>query len=402
MKRFRLILGGLLGLFLVAAPVASLNVMAQDDAYMTPSQAKVQRAKAVEERKQRLQRLEEKRKKEEAIRKAAEEQYANKVNDWYNRRDMKVTIEEMEDNLDALDGKSLQADRSRAKGGKYSKRLRRFGKDRDDVIVLNNVERVYVVDDYDYDPWSGTYYGRDWGNNINIIISDRGSYGWGYPYYSPWYASYYYSPWTSWSYPWYDSWYSPWYDPWYSPRYYGWGYRPYYRGWGFNSPWGGFYSYSGYYPGSYYDSYWNGYYDGRYDGRYDGGYYRHYDKRNYNTYGRSSGGYYDRSMANSEYGRALGSGINSRNAETRAGGYYNRGSNSSGSYNHRSGSTSRSDSTSRSWDRNSSQSSSWGNSGSWGSGSSTSTRSSGSSSGSSSRSSGSSNSRSSGSSGRTR
>lgn len=103
MKRFDWIVGGLLGLFLTASPLVP-NAAAQDDGYITPSKAREMRAKAVQERKAAEKRLAEKRAAQEAEQRKAEQDYQDKMTDWYNRRDMKVTIEEMEQNLDEIDG----------------------------------------------------------------------------------------------------------------------------------------------------------------------------------------------------------------------------------------------------------------------------------------------------------
>lgn len=282
----------------VLAVLGSLNVQAQDDAYMTPSRAREWRQKE-EARiaKAKAERAERERKWQEENQKYQQQQDA--VSDWYNRRDMNVTTEDMEENLENLDGKST------LRGGKYSQRLKRFGGD-SDVIVLQNVDRVYVLNDMDYDPWTGSYYGRDWNNGVNISIS-MNPFGFGYgSYYNNWYDSYwgfgypyygyrgyrYYSPWYS---GWYDPWYSGWYDPWYY------------------SGWGGYYAYRPWRYGYYGAGYWDGYYDGAYSSRYH---------RNYNTYGRSSGSYYDRTARGADYGRALGQGSSTYTRSNN--GYYDR------------------------------------------------------------------------------
>lgn len=336
-KRLNLIAGGLLGLLMVSPQIAP-DAMAQDDAYLTPSRAKTLQAKEKAEREARIKILEERKAAEEAKRQRARVEYENDVNDWYNRRDMELTEDEMEENLDRLDGVDRQPSLS-GKGGKYSQRLRRFSGDNANVIVLHNVDRIYVVDDYDYDPWSNSYYGRDWDNGVNITINYGSPWSWGYPYYGRWMYPYdyrFYSPWVAWSYPWYDGWYRPWYsDPWYyGPNYYSWGYRPW-------RP----YHYGGYYGGywsGYHNSYWNGYHDGRVD-------------RYYNTpkssAGRSSGRYYNRSSHNAIYGRALGN----SNRTNQNYGTYNRATrtftgqgNNDNNRRYNTGSTNR---TSR-WDRN--------------------------------------------------
>lgn len=338
MKRFDLIARGLLMLF-IASPMISIGANAQDDAYLTPSRAKELRKKEAAEQAALRKRMEEKRAAEMARREKARAEYQEDVKDWYNRRDMKVTIEEMEQNLDQLDGRT---DARTAKGGKYSNRLRRFDRPNGDRIVLNNVSQVYMLDDYDYyDPWTNSYYGRDWDNGVNIIIN-QGSpwrYGWDYGYGrlgNPYYYGYYgyYTPWDSY-----------WYDPWYygGSRYY----------WGFGRPWGGYYAGWGGYYGGYYDwyyggyanSYWNGYSDGRSDSRRD---------RYYNTprssYGRSTGSYYDRASHNAIYGRALGN--SSRTVEGSS--YYDRSTRSFSNYENanRSYRSNGNNRTSR-WDRNS-------------------------------------------------
>lgn len=307
-KIFRSILFLGLGLMIAAPEVA----FAQDDAYMTPSRAKELREKLAKERaeadkKRAAERAKREQRKieEQKAREKRSAQYAEDVDDWYNRRQMKVTVEEMERNLDELEGRPTRErdrdsyrdydddDRRTYRGGKYSQRLRRFSDD-SDVIVLENVDRVYVLNDMDYNPWTNSYYGRDWHNGVNISIN-VGPY---YPYYSSrwWRPSY---SWGRWYDPWYyDPWYyDPWYyDPWYRsswhwgyhyPRYYGWG-------WGYTSPW----------RGSYYSGYWNGYHDAYYGS----GYYVpvYGTRRTYSSHGRSAGTYYDRSAHNEIYGRALG------------------------------------------------------------------------------------------------
>lgn len=269
------ILAGTMSALLMAGGVAT----AQDDAYMTPSKAKVIRQKQQKERSERIAKLEAQRQRQKAeYEKMQSEQ--EKVSDWYNRRDMKVTIEEMEDNLDELEGTATR----RAKGGKYSQRLRRFGNN-SDAIVLNNVDRVYIVDDLDYDPWTNSYYGRDWNSGVNININT-------YPYYGPRYgAAWRYNRWYD---PWYyGGWYDPWYyGGWYDPWYYSRWYDPWYYGgrWGFSYTWG--------YPSyGYSHGYWHGYHDGSY-------YAPTRQSRRYNSYGRASGRYREGNYDN--YGSRLG------------------------------------------------------------------------------------------------
>lgn len=300
----------------ILAILGSWDAQAQDDAYMTPSRAREWRrqeeariAKVKAERAERERKWQEENKKYQQERKA--------VSDWYNRRDMKVTIEEMESNLDNLE------DGGRPRSGKYSQRLRRFGT-KSDALVLENVARVYVLDDMDYDPWTGNYYGRDRSSGVNITINTSpgyggwcdGYWGFGYPYYG--YRGCYYDPW-----------YRPWRGSWYS-------------GWYYGSSWGGSFAYHRPWLHEYYGpSYWDGYYDGVYSSRY-------YTPRRYNTYGRSSGAYYDRTARSAEYGRALGQGGTAYSRSNN--GYYDRmtntrtigNTNRSGSHNNRTTTTRRS------------------------------------------------------------
>lgn len=293
MKTFgqTLILGMMIALF--GAGVA----MAQDGAYMTPSKADALRKEQVKAQKEREAKLAELRAKQQAeydrILKEQEE-----VSDWYNRRDMTVTVEEMQKNLDKMDGR-----KSAPKGGKYSRLLREFN---GDAVVFNNVDRVYVLDDMDYDPWSNSYYRRDSRSGVNITINTNPWSYYGRPYYGGyyggWYAPWYYDSWT-WHSPYfypnrYPGAYYGWYDPWYDPFYYGIGFGSFSYGWGWGYPYGHY---------GYYGSYWDGYYDGAY-----------YSGRNvrYNSSGRSSGRYLsDREIGSdntvtrariSNYGRQLG------------------------------------------------------------------------------------------------
>lgn len=277
-------------LSLAAVSVGSV-AQAQDDAYLTPSKAQVERRQA----KKAYARAMAEEKAEEARRdsiRAARLKAQDQATDWYNRRGMKVTIEDMERNLDNLDGTSSR------NGGKYAARMRRFNGDDDGQIVLDGVEKVYIMDDYRYDPWSRSYYGRGWDRNQDVYItintdpwysSWRYGWGWGgyYPSYYPWYGGWggyygwgYYDPWYG-----YAGWYDPWYDPFWSGYTYSWG-RPYY-GWG-HRPYR-YYGYAG--------SYWSGYNDGWYS--------RDYARR-YTPSARRTESYYDRHAAT--YGRALGSG----------------------------------------------------------------------------------------------
>lgn len=280
------------------AMLGGMTVQAQDDAYMTPSKAREWRqkkqARLEKERKERAERQlqwEEENKKYEQERKEAI--------DWYNRRDMKVTIEDMENNLDEIEGEGTP------RGGKYSQRLKRFGSNSNsNVLVLENVKRVYVMDDMDYDPWTGSYYGRDWNSGVNITINTYPYYG---SYYNRWYDGYWGFGYPYYRYPYYHYGYYGYrgywdYDPWFRGGFYG-GYYGYHRPWSY-----------GYYGAGYYD----GYYDGLYSSRY-------YSRRSYNAYGRSSGAYYDRTSRSAQYGRALGQ----NSAYSRSNnGYYNRNTNS--------------------------------------------------------------------------
>lgn len=325
----------IMALALVGFLSSPLVALAQDAAYITPSRAQEIREKEAVKRAEAEKRRAERRARAEAERKRAEAEYRDNVSDWYNRRDMGLSEDEMERNLKKLDGDKYQSDR-RSRGGKYSQRLRRFSDDRD-VIVLENVDRVFIVDDFSYDPWSHSYYGRDWDRGVNIAINVEPSWGWNGWGYSPWSWGRY----DTWNY----SWHYPWYDPWYryTPSWY-W-HRPWHHhyGWGWTySPWR-----------SYDYGYWDGYHDARW---YDRGYYYgsgrtayNRSRRTYSSYGRSAGGYYDRTSQSSEYGRALGHGVQMRGNSTRAGGYYDRNgtvSRSYDGYSNRSGST-----NSRLWDR---------------------------------------------------
>ena len=290
--------------WILGAAIALLGAsagFAQDGAYMTPSKAAEYRQEQAKAQKERAAKLAEQRAKQKAeydrILKEQEE-----VSDWYNRRDMTVTVEEMQKNLDKIDGKD-----SLARGGKYSSMLRRFNSD---AVVLDNVDKVYVLNDMDYDPWTESYYGRDYGSGVNIVINTN---PWGYynrPYYGRYYGGYYggwYDPWYydawAWRSPYFYPKYYPgayygWYDPWYDPFYYGIGSGAFGYGWGWGYPYGGY---------GYYGSYWNGYYDGAY-----------FAGRNirYNSGGRASGRYinggntYDNNVItrtrSADYGSRLG------------------------------------------------------------------------------------------------
>lgn len=281
-------------LMLAAVSVGYVG-QAQDDAYLTPSKARVARQQAKKAYAREMAMERQRQAKRDSIRNA-QLQAQDRATDWYNRRDMRVTVEDMERNLDNLD--------TPRNGGKYAARMRRFNGEDDGRIVLDDVQKVYVMDDYEYDPWTQSYYGRGWDRNRNVYITIntdpwyagyRG-YGWGgaYSYYYPWYGGVYgrgyYDPWYAgrWSYP---GWYDPWYDPWYTPwgGYYGYTWsRPYYR----------YYPYDyGYYGGGY----WGGYYDGWYS--------RDFSSR-YTPRARRTESYYDRHAAT--YGRALGQGNVSR------------------------------------------------------------------------------------------
>ena len=284
---------------------------AQDDAYLTPSKARVARQQAKKAYAREMAMERQRQAKRDSIRNA-QLQAQDRATDWYNRRDMRVTVEDMERNLDNLD--------TPRNGGKYAARMRRFNGEDDGRIVLDDVQKVYVMDDYEYDPWTQSYYGRGWDRNSNVYITVntdpwhagyRG-YGWGgaYSYYYPWYGGVYgrgyYDPWYAgrWSYP---GWYDPWYDPWYTPwgGYYGYTWsRPYYR-------------YCPYDYGYYGGGYWGGYYDGWYS--------RDFSSR-YTPRARRTESYYDRHAAT--YGRALGQGNVSRWSNGGNGVNYTRSNNS--------------------------------------------------------------------------
>ena len=308
MKTFRnILIPGSLALLMSVG-----TAMAQDGAYMTPSKAEQIRKEQAQAQKEREAKLAERRAQQQAeYDRILKEQ--DEVSDWYNRRDMTVTVEEMQRNLERMDGKdSLSANQ----GGKYSRLLREFN---GETVVLDNVDKVYVLNDMDYDPWTRSYYGYDNRSGVNITINTNpyGYYGYGRPYYGgyygrPYYGGYYggwYDPWYydawTWRSPYfYRNWYpgsyyyGGWYDPWYDPFYYGIGFGAFSYGWG----WG--YPYRGY---GYYGSYWNGYYDGAY-----------YANRNirYNSNGRRSGRYVNGGVARTynntvtrtraDYGRQLG------------------------------------------------------------------------------------------------
>lgn len=270
-----LIIGGIIALLGLGNVVYG-----QDGAYMTPTElAKFRKEKAQEKREEAKKQAEIRTRQEAEYKRLLQEQ--ENVSDWYNRREMKVTIEEMEQNLEELDGDS-QGKEVTKKGGRYSHLLRQFN---GDAVVLNNVDKVYVIYDMDYDPWSGTYYGRDNRSGVSITINSN---PWGYGYYG---RPYYYGrvPYGMWYDPWYygqwgwGGFYSPywspwggyhgWYDPWYDPYYVGFGWSGFHVGW-----------HSHYYYGGYYDPYW--------DGFYDGSYYAGRSRARYNSAGRSSGRYY--------------------------------------------------------------------------------------------------------------
>lgn len=275
-------------IIMAVVSLTTLSAVAQndftDDAYLTPSQARKLREKKEAEyremQKTRAERL--------AQRKAEEDKYRSELTDWYNRRDMKVTIEEMEDNLDRID----EGGSSRVKGGEYSRRLRRFHDD--NTVVLQGVDRVYIVDDADYDPWYDSYYGYDSYSNVSIHISTGPQLYYGWRYRSPYYRSY--------AYPWYDGWYGGWYGGWYDPFYYDRWYPGYYGYYGYYSPWYHRPYYGGWY-GSYNYGYSHGYYNGYYDSYY-GGYAYSTPRRNYSSGGRGAGTY--QGDAYNTYGRGLG------------------------------------------------------------------------------------------------
>ena len=226
MKTFRnILIPGSLALLMSVG-----TAMAQDGAYMTPSKAEQIRKEQAQAQKEREAKLAERRAQQQAeYDRILKEQ--DEVSDWYNRRDMTVTVEEMQRNLERMDGKdSLSANQ----GGKYSRLLREFN---GETVVLDNVDKVYVLNDMDYDPWTRSYYGYDNRSGVNITINTNpyGYYGYGRPYYGGYYGR-----------PYYGGYYGGWYDPWY------------YDAWTWRSP----YFYRNWYPGSYY-------YGGCYDPWYD-------------------------------------------------------------------------------------------------------------------------------------
>ena len=330
-----------------------------DDAYRTPSRAKQERVVRDKENKARAERMQEKYRREEAKR-AWEakimEARQDSLEDWYNRRAMRVTVEDMEENLDRIDG-----DRSAKGGGKYAQRLRRFHDG--NRLVIDDVDRVYVLDDMDYDPWTDSYYGYDRRSNVNISINygfPRYRYGWGgyygrayYGWYDPWWGPRH----AGWYDPWYDPWYSPWYTAWYDP-WYG-GYHGYYSpAWGSSYYWGGWYG-PGYVVNNYY-----------------------YTPRKCSRHGRSVANYGRNAQINDRYGRALGRSADRVDAWNN--GYGNTRSNVSRSSNRRT----YDQPTRRSWDNGfgnrsgssvsrSSNSSTRSSGGSYGSGGSSTSRSSG-------------------------
>ena len=190
---------------LLAAVSVGYVGQAQDDAYLTPSKARVarQQAKKAYAREMALERQRQARR--DSIR-DAQLKARDQATDWYNRRDMRVTVEDMERNLDNLD--------TPRNGGKYAARMRRFNGEDDGRIVLDDVQKVYVMDDYEYDPWSRSYYGRGWDRNNSVYITINTD---------PWYAGYRGYGWggaySSYYYPWYGGAYGRgYYDPWYAGR----------------------------------------------------------------------------------------------------------------------------------------------------------------------------------------
>lgn len=145
---------------------------AQDDAYLTPSKARVARQQAKKAYAREMAMERQRQAKRDSIRNA-QLQAQDRATDWYNRRDMRVTVEDMERNLDNLD--------TPRNGGKYAARMRRFNGEDDGRIVLDDVQKVYVMDDYEYDPWTQSYYGRGWDRNSNVYITINTD---------PWYAGY--------------------------------------------------------------------------------------------------------------------------------------------------------------------------------------------------------------------
>lgn len=75
---------------------------AQDDAYLTPSKARVARQQAKKAYAREMAMERQRQAKRDSIRNA-QLKAQDRATDWYNRRDMRVTVEDMERNLDNLD-----------------------------------------------------------------------------------------------------------------------------------------------------------------------------------------------------------------------------------------------------------------------------------------------------------
>lgn len=274
----------LVALLAFASSAFAQQTRYEDDVYLTPKKARELRALRAQEERRMQERLAAQR----AQQKAEQEQYQKQLSDWYNRRDMQVTISEMEQNLDELQDVTPRT----AKGGEYARRLRRFHSD--DQIVLEGVDRVYILDDLDYDSWSDSYYGYDNYNGVSIIINNN---RWGSPYYyNHWGRPYHHS-----FYPWYDRWYGHYYGGWYGSP---WGYDPFY----YNHWYAPYYHRPfGWYGGGYHDynhGYYHGYYDGYYGGYYGGNYGYVRPSAKYNKSGRGIGNV--TRQGTQTYGRALG------------------------------------------------------------------------------------------------
>lgn len=275
------------------ASLGTTFAQVMDDAYKTPAQIRKERAERQKEYKEYIVRQAEQNKELKARYEAEQTQaqaFYDSVTDWYNRKGMTVSIAQMESNLDKLENNRSA---TVLQGGEYTKRLRRFHSR--DGIVLTGVDKVYVLDDMRYDPWSDSYYGYDNYSRVNVSINygyPYSPYGWGSPYsWGPYYGYY----------PWYNyGWgYGRWYDPWYYNRWYG----PY---WGV---------YAGWYDPWYYPTHWYG------PGIVVNNYYpqRTYapSARSMGSVGRLNSSSYGNAVGRQDaYGRALGRHVNTRNTST--------------------------------------------------------------------------------------
>lgn len=245
---------------------------AQDDAYMTP--ADLQTAKEATIREQA--KIEAKWR---AARQARQEEYERQLKedqlfiDYYNRREITheetTPTEKISPELSPI----TTQDHYRKRGGTYANRLLRFGDHCDNSIIKRN-NQIYIIDNYEYNPWADSYYGRDWGKGVNIYIDSR-------PY-NPYFA--YRSYWgDNWFDPIFDASYFPYYDPWYTPHF-SFSYR-------YPTRW--------YYPHHYN---WNGGYNmGYWDGFHDS--YSQQVSRRTNSFGRTA---YSYSRSSDAYGKRLG------------------------------------------------------------------------------------------------